>query len=94
MDRERTADTVSSTQPNIPGSNCGEKQIKRKVEDKRLCPWEGKGEEMCFSHLLNMLLKDQLQIFEVLHSQTGDLEQRQVVKRQQNKVTVTALNLT
>lgn len=69
------------------------------MDDKRLCPREGKGEEMPFSHLLNMLLKDQLQIFEVLHSQTGDLEQRQVVKLQQNKekaqsFPVTALNLT
>lgn len=59
----------------------GEKtEIKRKVDDKLLCTREGKGEEMSFSHLVNMLLKDQLQIFEVLHSQTGDLEQRQVVK--------------
>lgn len=29
MDRERTADTVSSMQPNIPGSNCGEKTDKK-----------------------------------------------------------------
>lgn len=83
MDRERTADTVSSTQPNIPGSNCGEKKIKRKVDDN-VCVLRGKRRRN-FSHLLNMLLKDQLQVFEVLHSQTGDLEQRRVVKRQQRK---------
>lgn len=55
-------------------------EIKRKVDDKLLCTREGKGEEMSFSHLLNMLLKDQLQIFEGLHSQAGDLQQRQDVK--------------
>lgn len=88
MVRERTADMVSSVHPSIPVSNCGEKkankqktEIRRKAYGKHVYAWEAKWAwEIWFSHLLNMLLEELLQILDVIHSQTRHLGHNVVIR--------------
>lgn len=79
-DRERTADMVNSMHPNSSVSNCEKRrQIGAKKVGNLMSSWQNITEENDISHLLNMLLQNQLQVLDVIHCKTCYLKQKVVL---------------